>query len=193
MGIVEIHTWNSTMGDIERPNRIVWDLDPGPEVTWTQVVKAAVLVREVLKTLGLTSWVKTTGGRGLHVVVPIKPAPTVAKCLEFSRDVSEAIARTDPQLYTTTFAKPGRKRKILIDYLRNNRTNTSICAYSPRARPGATVSMPLHWNDLNGSPERWTLATAIKRLKRLRRDPWARYWRCHQEVSAASFAAVGAL
>jgi bifunctional non-homologous end joining protein LigD len=190
MGIVEIHTWNSTTEDIERPNRIVWDLDPGPEVTWTQVVKAAVFVREVLKTLGLTSWVKTTGGRGLHVVVPIKPAPAVARCLEFSRDVSEAIARTDRQLYTTTFAKLGRERKILIDYLRNNRTNTSICAYSPRARLGATVSMPLDWNDLNGSPERWTLATAAQRLKRLRNDPWAKYWRCHQEISAASFAAV---
>ena len=193
MGIVEIHTWNSTMEDIERPNRIVWDLDPGPAVTWKQVVKAAGLVRAVLKTLGLTSWVKTTGGRGLHVVVPIKPAREVAECLEFSRAVSDAIARTDPQLYTTTFAKLGRERKILIDYLRNNRTNTSVCAYSPRARPGATVSMPLDWSDLNASPERWTLPTAAKRLKRLRSDPWAKYWACHQEISDASFAAVQAL
>ena len=178
MGIVEIHTWNSTMADIERPNRIVWDLDPGPAVTWKQVVKAAGLVRAVLKTLGLTSWVKTTGGRGLHVVVPIKPARQVAECLEFSRGVSDAIARTDPQLYTTTFAKLGRERKILIDYLRNNRTNTSICAYSPRARPGAMVSMPLDWSDLSASPERWTLTTAPRRLKRLRADPWAEYWTC---------------
>ena len=137
MGIVEIHTWNSTMDHIEQPNRIVWDLDPGPAVTYKQVVKAAGLVRAVLKTLGLTSWVKTTGGRGLHVVVPIKPAREVAECLEFSRGVSDAIVRTDPQLYTTTFAKVGRERKILIDYLRNNRTNTSICAYSPRARTGS--------------------------------------------------------
>ena len=105
MGIVEIHTWNSTIDDIERPNRIVWDLDPGPDVTWKQVVKAAGLVRAVLKTLGLTSWVKTTGGRGLHVVVPIKPAREVAECLEFSRGVSEAIVRTDPQLYTTNICQ----------------------------------------------------------------------------------------
>ena len=96
MGIVEIHTWNSVIDDIERPNRIVWDLDPGPDVTWKQVVKAAGLVRVVLETLGLTSWVKTTGGRGLHVVVPIKPAREVAECLEFSRAVSDAIVRTDP-------------------------------------------------------------------------------------------------
>jgi bifunctional non-homologous end joining protein LigD len=193
MGIVEIHTWNSTMEDIERPNRIVWDLDPGPAITWRQIVKAAGLVRAVLKTLGLTSWVKTTGGRGLHVVVPITVAREVRECLEFSRSVSDAIARTDPQLYTTTFAKLGRERQILIDYLRNNRTNTSVCAYSPRARRGATVSMPLDWNDLNASPERWTLSTVAERLKRLRRDPWAGYWACRQEISEASFAAVRAL
>ena len=193
MGIVEIHTWNSTMEHIERPNRIVWDLDPGPAVTWKQIVKAAGLVRAILKTLGLTSWVKTTGGRGLHVVVPIKPAREVPECLEFSRRVSDAIVRTDPQLYTTTFAKVGRERKILIDYMRNNRTNTSVCAFSPRARAGATVSMPLDWSDLNVSPERWKLPAVTRRLKRLRSDPWAKYWNCHQEISHASFAAVQAL
>jgi bifunctional non-homologous end joining protein LigD len=193
MGVVEIHTWNSTMEHIERPNRIVWDLDPGPAVTWKQVLTAAGLVRAVLNTLGLTSWAKTTGGRGLHVVVPIIPAREVPECLEFSRRVSDAIAKTDPRLYTTTFAKAGRERKILIDYLRNNRTNTSVCAYSPRARPGATVSMPLDWSDLTASPERWTLLTAAKRLKRLRSDPWAKYWDCHQEISHATFAAVQAL
>ena len=190
MGIVEIHTWNSTAEDIERPNRIVWDLDPGPKVAWKQVVKAAGLVRAVLKTLGLTSWVKTTGGRGLHVVVPIKPARVVAECLEFSRGISDAIARTDPQLYTTTFAKLGRESKILIDYLRNNRTNTSVCAYSPRARPGAIVSIPLDWDDLSLSPERWTLTTTPRRLKRLRTDPWAKYWTAPQKIADASFAAI---
>jgi bifunctional non-homologous end joining protein LigD len=193
MGIVEIHTWNSTTADIERPNRIVWDLDPGPEVTWKQVVKAAGLVRAVLKTLGLLSWVKTTGGRGLHVVVPITPARSVAECLEFSRDVSAAIARTDPQLYTTTFAKIGRERRILIDYLRNNRTNTSIGAFSPRARAAATVSVPLDWAELSASPERWTLTTVPRRLQRLRTDPWAKYWTATQQISDASAAALRGL
>ena len=164
MGIVEIHTWNSTADDIERPNRIVWDLDPGPEVSWQQVVKAAELVREVLTTLKLRSWVKTTGGRGLHVVVPLKPKRTVAECLDFSRAVSEAIVRADPRAYTTDFAKSGREHKILIDYLRNNRTNTSVCAFSPRARPGAAVSMPLGWNELRHPPDRWTILTVPKRL-----------------------------
>jgi bifunctional non-homologous end joining protein LigD len=190
MGIVEIHTWNSTAGDIDRPNRLVWDLDPGPQVSWKQVVKAAGLVRDVLKTLGLRSWVKTTGGRGLHVVVPLKPKRTVSECLDFSRAVSEAIAKTDSRAYTTAFAKAGRERQILIDYLRNNRTNTSVCAFSPRIRPEATVSMPLGWNDLDEPPDRWTLLTAPRRLDRLRADPWKDYWKEAQIVSAASFTAV---
>jgi bifunctional non-homologous end joining protein LigD len=190
MGIVEIHTWNSTADDIERPNRLVWDLDPGPHVTWTQIVKAAELVRDVLATLGLTSWVKTTGGRGLHVVVPLIRRRTVADCLDFSRAVSELIARINPQAYTTAFAKAGRERRILIDYLRNNRTNTSVCAFSPRARPGAGVSMPVGWNDLRHPPERWTLLTVPRRVDRMRTDPWKEYWQGAQTISAAAFAAT---
>jgi bifunctional non-homologous end joining protein LigD len=193
MGVVEIHTWNSLADDIERPNRLVWDLDPGPEVSWKQVVKAAELVRDVLATLKLTSWVKTTGGRGLHVVVPLKPKRTVAECLDFSRAVSEAIASTDPHTYTTAFAKSGRERKILIDYLRNNRTNTSVCAFSPRARAGATVSMPVGWNELPEPPGRWTILTVPRRLARIRTHAWADYWEGAQTISAASFAAVARL
>ena len=190
MGIVEIHTWNSTADDLDRPNRIVWDLDPGPDVSWPRVVKAARLVRDVLASLQLTAWVKTTGGRGLHVVVPVTPERSVAECLEFSRAVSETIAGTDPDAYTTTFAKAGREDKILIDYLRNNRTNTSVCAFSPRARPGAVVSMPLGWHELRGSPDRWTMLTVPKRLARKRTDPWADYWDGAQAISPATFAAV---
>jgi len=190
MGIVEIHTWNTTADDVDRPNRLVWDLDPGPQVSWRQVVKAAELVRDVLITLGLRSWVKTTGGRGLHVVVPLKRKRSVSECLDFSRAVSEAIAKTEPRSYTTAFAKVGRERQILIDYLRNNRTNTSVCAFSPRARPAATVSMPLDWNDLDEPPDRWTLLTVPRRLERLRADPWKDYWHNPQTIPAASFAAV---
>jgi bifunctional non-homologous end joining protein LigD len=190
MGIVEIHTWNSTADDIECPNRIVWDLDPGPDVSWRRVTQAAALVRSVLERLGLRSWVKTTGGRGLHVVVPLKRLRTVAECLAFSRAVSEAIARTDPESYTTAFAKAGRERRILIDYLRNNRTNTSVSAFSPRTRAGATVSMPIGWNDLRDPPERWTLLTVPRYLARRRTDPWADYWQSAQTISSAAFAAI---
>lgn len=193
MGIVEIHTWNSTDDDLERPNRIVFDLDPGPGVGWRPVITAAKLVREVLKTLGLASWVKTTGGRGLHVVAPLRPAHDWTACLDFARGVAEAIARIDPALYTTTFAKRGREDKILIDYLRNNRTNTSICAFSPRARPGALVSLPLQWRDLVAQPERWTMLTVPARVKRLRIDPWADYWDARQALSATAVKALGRL
>ena len=190
MGIVEIHTWNSTDDDVERPNRIILDLDPGPHVTWTQVVTAAKLVRDVLKTLGLESWVKTTGGRGLHVVVPIKPERDWSEGLAFARNVSEAIARIDSDLYTTTFAKAGREEKLLIDYLRNNRTNTSVCAFSPRARPGAFVSMPVAWRDLAGGPERFTVQTVRPRLKRARTDPWEGYWTSKQRLSGTALKAL---
>jgi bifunctional non-homologous end joining protein LigD len=190
MGIVEIHTWNSTADDVDRPNRLVWDLDPGPDVTWKHVTIAAKLVREVLAALGIRSWVKTTGGRGLHVVVPLVPSRSVTACLEFSRAVAEAIEQANPRAYTTKFPKAGRERKILIDYLRNNRTNTSVCALSPRARPEATVSMPLDWSELREPPRRWTLLTVPRRLARLTRDPWKRYWTSAQEISDVSFAAV---
>jgi bifunctional non-homologous end joining protein LigD len=190
MGIVEIHTWNSTDDDLERPNRLVWDLDPGPEMKWGDVVKAAKVVRDVLETLGLRSWVKTTGGRGVHVVVPLKPKRSVVECLDFSRAVAESIERTDPRRYTTNFAKAGRERQILIDYLRNNRTNTSVCAFSPRAKPAATVSMPLDWSELTKPPEKWTLLTTPQRLDRLREDPWKEYWTSPQSVSAASFRVI---
>jgi bifunctional non-homologous end joining protein LigD len=190
MGVVEIHTWNSTAEDVERPNRLLWDLDPGPDVTWKEVVTAAKFVRDVLATLGLRSWVKTTGGRGLHVVVPLRPRRTVAACLDFSRAVAEAIERTNARGYTTKFAKAGRERKILIDYLRNNRTNTSVCAFSPRARPGATVSIPLDWSELRDQPARWTMLTVPRRLARVKRDPWKDYWTSAQDISDASFSAV---
>jgi bifunctional non-homologous end joining protein LigD len=190
MGIVEIHTWNSTTADLERPNRLVWDLDPGPRVDWPRVVAAARLLRDVLDTLGLTSWVKTTGGRGLHVVVPIRPRLDWSACLAFTREVAEAIVSTDPGVYTTAFAKQGREDKILIDYLRNNRTNTSVCAFSPRAREGAPVSMPLDWRELGRDPGRWTLPVVPRRLQRLKADPWAGYWRTAQAIDDRAIAAL---
>jgi DNA primase len=162
----------------------------GRPLTLVHVVQAARLLRDVLETLGLQSWVKTTGGRGLHVVVPVTPARPVAECLDFSRNVSSAIARTAPYLYTTAFAKRGRERSILIDYLRNNRTNTSVCAFSPRVRTGAPVSVPIAWDALGRVPIRWTLTTVRRRLSRLRTDPWAQYWTTRQQISEASIVAV---
>jgi len=192
MGIVEIHTWNSTFASVERPNRIVFDLDPGDALTWAQVIRAARTVRDALSALDLESYVKTTGGRGLHVVVPLRPQATWNACLAFSRALSEALERSQPELYTTQFAKRGRESKILIDYLRNNRTNTSIAAYSPRARAGGPVSVPLRWEELKTSlnPARFTIQSIGRRLSRLSADPWDGYEQSRQRLSAALVRAV---
>jgi bifunctional non-homologous end joining protein LigD len=184
MSVLEFHTWNTRYERIEIPDRIVFDIDPGERVTWRQVIDAAKLVRKVLRDVGLESFPKTTGGRGLHVVVPVTPRADWKACLAFSRAVAEAIEQHDPSRYTTAFAKAGRERKMLIDYLRNNRTNTSVAAYSTRARKGAPVSTPLRWEELKPSvtPDTWTILTIEKRLARLRRDPWEEYWKVKQQI-----------
>jgi len=189
MGIIEVHTWNSTISDVERPNRVVWDLDPGPEVSLTQVIAAARAVRRLLATLGLQSWVKTTGGRGIHVVAPLIPARQWDECLTFAKAVAEALTRSGPSLYTTAFPKAGREKKILIDYLRNNRTNTSVAAFSARAKPSATVSMPVSWTQLTArlDPENFTVLTVPGKL---RTDPWRDYWSCRQKISPTAFKAI---
>jgi bifunctional non-homologous end joining protein LigD len=188
MGVLEVHTWNSTHAQVELPDRVVFDLDPGAKVAWRQIVAAARLVRKLLGDVGLASFAKTTGGRGLHVVVPLTPDADWKACLEFARRFAELIEERDPALYTTAFAKAGRERKILIDYLRNNRTNTSIAAYSTRAREGAPVSTPVRWEELKESldPATFTIESVEKRLARLRRDPWAEYWTTRQTLKSAA-------
>src|SRR6185295_6891323 len=177
MNVLELHTWNARAADIERPDRIVMDLDPGAGVGWRDVVAAATVVRKLFEALDLASFVKTTGGRGLHVVVPIVPRADWSECLAFARAFALALVRTRPALFTERFAKAGREDKILIDYLRNNRTNTSIAAFSTRARPDAPVSVPIAWTELSPSrtPDRFTLATVPSRLARLPADPWKAY------------------
>jgi bifunctional non-homologous end joining protein LigD len=191
MDVLEIHTWNSRVGSVDRPDRLVFDIDPGPAVPWTSIVQAARIVRDSLEAFELQAFLKTTGGRGLHVVVPIAPGPDWSECLAFARGLAELITRHDPARFTTRFAKTGREDKILIDYLRNNRTNTSIAAYSMRARAGAPVSMPLSWKELGPRlrPERFTVNTAERRLARVG-DPWADYWKCRQRLTPAMTRAI---
>jgi bifunctional non-homologous end joining protein LigD len=192
MGVVEIHTWNARAGDIERPDRIVWDFDPGPDVGWPAIVRAARAVRDLLHDLDLESWVKTTGGRGLHLVVPIVPSLQWDDCLAFSRWIAEMLEAADPARYTTAFPKRGREAKILIDFMRNNRTNTSIAAFSARARPGAAVSMPVAWESLGRTdPSRFTIASTPDYLRRRSRDPWAGYFRARQRLSKAALRGAG--
>jgi bifunctional non-homologous end joining protein LigD len=181
--ILEFHTWNTTTKEIEQPNRIVLDLDPGPEVPWRHMVEAARLLRGLLRDLKLESWLKTTGGKGLHVVIPLRVEHDWSDCLEFAKAVAVSLVEYDPSRYTTNFAKRGRERQILIDYLRNNRTNTSVSAYSLRSRAGAPVSTPLHWDELTprAQPRRWTIHTVPRRLRDA--DPWASYFRKRQRLS----------
>ena len=177
MDVLEIHTWNSKADDVERPDRVVIDLDPGDGVSWPDVVAAARVVRRALDGLGLPSWVKTTGGAGLHVVVPLKPVADWSRCLAFARAFCATLAQ-QRRSFTTRMGKQHRAGRIYLDYLRNNRTNTSVCAFSTRARPGAPVSMPLAWAELaRADPRRFTLRTVPKLLARRRRDPWADYFR----------------
>ena len=180
---------------MERPNRIILDIDPGPRVTWKQVTAAAMLVRDVLRTLRLESWVKTTGGRGLHLVVPIAPRAGWSECLAFARAFAQAVVRQRPEMFTERFAKVGREDKILVDYLRNNRTNTSIAAFSTRAKPDAPVSTPLAWAELSAkrTPDRFTIATVPGRLAKLKGDPWKAYWTCRQRLPREAVRALESL
>jgi bifunctional non-homologous end joining protein LigD len=186
MDILELHTWNVTAPHLEHPDRIVIDLDPGPGVTWRAVADTAQLVRQALLRYDLRSWVKTTGGLGLHVVAPLDASAAWDACLTFTRQLAHELERARPALLTSKLAKAARVGKIFIDYLRNNRGNSSVAAYSVRARPGAPVSVPLAWAELGGERPHFTLRTLPARLARLgRRDPWAAYFRRRQALPAS--------
>ncbi|WP_437816438.1 non-homologous end-joining DNA ligase [Sorangium sp. So ce1078] len=193
MGILEIHTWNSTTSRLEKPDRVVFDLDPDPSVTWERVIAAALLVRERLAELGLESFVKTTGGKGFHIVAPLAPSSGWDECLAFTKALAGDIARRDPKGFTIAVSKAQRKGKIFIDYLRNTRGATSVAAYSTRARPGAPVSAPLSWEELGPEmrSDRFTLRNLPERLASLRADPWARYGKVRQKITAAMRRALG--
>jgi bifunctional non-homologous end joining protein LigD len=195
MDVLEIHTWNSRFAHLERPDRIVIDLDPGERVAWPAVIDAARVTRQMLAAIDLDSFVKTTGGRGLHVVVPLTPRLDWSACLAFARAFADMLVRRAPSIFTARFAKHGRDRRILVDYLRNNRTNTSIAAYSTRARSDATVSTPIAWSELSPAkpPERFTIATVPRRMERLREDPWKAYWTTKQQIPAGAVRALETL
>ncbi|HZO41694.1 MAG TPA: DNA ligase D [Methylomirabilota bacterium] len=186
IGILEIHTWNSVVQRLEQPDRVVFDLDPGPGVAWSGVIDCARLIRDQLRALGLASFVKTTGGRGLHVVMPLSPGPSWEDAAEFARGLAESMARDDPRRYTARMAKSDRERRIYIDYLRNVRGATSVAAYSTRAKPEATISVPLAWDELSPriSSAHFTLANLPRRLAELAGDPWAAYWTTRQSLPA---------
>ncbi len=178
-GVLEIHPWGAQFGDLERPDFINMDLDPGPGVSWAGVIEAAREVRERLRAAGLESFVKTSGGKGLHVVAPLKPRAEWDEVKAFAKSIATAMASDSPERYVATVTKSKRKGKTLIDYLRNGRGATAVAPYSTRARPGATVSMPLDWSELGDEigPDHFTVMNAPARLENLDADPWADFWR----------------
>jgi bifunctional non-homologous end joining protein LigD len=184
--IVEIHCWNARGADVERPDRIVFDLDPGSEVSWSRVVEAARLLRRELGALGLECWPKLTGGKGLHVVLPFQPEHGWSEVYAFAQSVAGAVARHDPETFTLDFAKHGREKKILIDYKRNHRAAVAIALYSTRALPAGTLSFPLNWRDLKATetPPKLTVETVAAKLGR-RADPWQDFWANRQTLSPA--------
>ena len=173
--VLEIHPWGSTVADWERPDTIIMDLDPGEDVPWQAVIAAAEETRQRLKDAGLTAFVKTSGGKGLHVVAPLKPKAEWPAVKAFTKAIADAMASDNPDRFVATITKSIRRGKILVDYLRNQRGATAVAAYSTRARPGAAVSMPLAWGELSPGigPAYFTVENTPTRLASLARDPWA--------------------
>ncbi|HRN87284.1 DNA ligase D [Hyphomicrobium sp.] len=182
MGLVqsaalEIHPWGSMVSDWERPDRIVMDLDPGEGVAWEEIVTAAEETRRRLEDVGLNPFVKTSGGKGLHVVAPLTAEANWMEVKAFTKSLAEEMAADSPDTYVATVSKAKRKGRILVDYLRNQRGMTAVAPYSTRARPGAPVSMPVHWDELGAAigPAYFTLENAPTRLAALKADPWAEF------------------
>ena len=182
-GALEIHPWGAQLGDLERPDFINMDLDPGPGVSWPEVIEAAREVRARLAGAGLASFVKTSGGKGLHVVAPLKPRAEWPAVKAFAKAIADAMAADSPDRYVATTAKAKRKGKTLIDYLRNGRGATAVAPYSARARPGAAVSMPLDWGELGEviGPDYFTVTNALGRIAGTA-DPWEDFWRAARPI-----------
>ena len=187
MNAIEFHTWNSTVRHINRPDRMVFDLDPGHATPWQHVQEAATLLRGLLAELELTAWLKTSGGKGLHLVVPLKPTRDFDTVKAFSRAVVQHLARVIPARFVAKSGPANRIGKVFVDYLRNGHGATTAAAFTARARPGLGVSMPVDWDALSSlkSGAHWSVATAREHLSSQRADPWAGYWNGAQTLTTA--------
>lgn len=193
MGVLEIHPWGSRADDPDKPDRLVFDLDPDPDLPWKTVATTALLLRSELRRLGLESWLKTTGGKGLHVVVPVTRRQTWAEAREFSRAFVDHIVAMEPRLFTASMSKSQRGRRIFIDYVRNTRGATSIAPYSTRARAGAPVSVPMFWDELDDAAERpvFGMRDMAAHLAALDGDPWKDMLAARQSLTKAMRASLG--
>ncbi|KXV13080.1 ATP-dependent DNA ligase [Caballeronia megalochromosomata] len=187
MNTVEFHTWNSVVRRLDAPDRVIFDLDPGEGVKWSHVQEAAQLVRLLLSELGLRAWLKTSGGKGLHVVVPLAPRLDYTTVKAFSKTFVAHLAKTIPKRFSAISGPSNRLGRIYVDYLRNGKGQTTAAAFSARARPGMGVSMPVAWEQLADlkSGAQWTVQTAREYLSFQSGDPWAEYWSTKQLLTRA--------
>jgi bifunctional non-homologous end joining protein LigD len=175
IGVLELHVWGSRAEHLDRPDILVFDLDPAPDVPWREVAAAGLAVKERLEALGLNAFAKLTGGKGLHVVVPVTPGPTWPAVKKFTRALVNEMVRDEPRRFLASMSKAKRVGKIFIDYLRNDAEATAIGAYSPRARPGAPVALPIEWDELQpkaASAPRFGMLEVPRLIRARQRDPW---------------------
>jgi bifunctional non-homologous end joining protein LigD len=187
MNVVELHTWNSTTRDIAKPDRAIFDLDPGEGISWDSLKEATSLTKRMLDMLGLESFLKTSGGKGLHIVVPLTPKWDYDRVKDASEAIVVHMARTLPQLFVAKSGPRNRVGRIFIDYLRNGRGATTVAAFSARARPGLGVSVPVTWKELPGlaAADQWNIFNVEERLKKQRADPWKDYASTRQTLESA--------
>jgi bifunctional non-homologous end joining protein LigD len=184
MGVLEVHPWGSRNDDLEHPDRIIIDLDPDAAIVWPRLAESAAEVRKELEQLGLESFLKGTGGKGLHVVIPVVPEYDWAAIKQFAHAFVLKMEKDQPGLYLTKMSKAARKGRIFLDYLRNERGATAVAAFSPRARAGAAVSLPLDWSDLK-AVERTVVRVADfgEWQGRLKHDPWQEFLKVRQRIT----------
>ena len=185
MNVIEFHTWNSSARNIDRPDRMIFDLDPGEGVSWPAMQEAAMLTRTMLTELGLACWLKTSGGKGLHVVVPLTPKHGYEAVADFSRAIVVHLAKTIPSRFVAKSGGGNRIGKIFVDYLRNGHGATTAAAFTARSRPGLGVSIPVAWEQLPEirSGAQWTITTAADYLASETADPWRGYWTSQQSLA----------
>lgn len=171
---LEIHPWGVTTANWEKPDMITMDIDPGEDVAWEEVIEAALELKRRFEEAGLAAFVKTSGGKGLHVVAPLKPQAGWAPVKAFAKAMAADMSKAEPEKYLSVATKAKRQGRIFIDYLRNGRGNTAVAAYSTRARPGAAISAPLEWSELTAEigPAHFTVNNIGARLSALKKDPW---------------------
>jgi len=194
MGALELHPFGSSVPKLQCPDRLVFDFDPDDGISWETLVEGVQLLKTLLEELGLQIFIKTTGGKGLHVVVPIRPSLGWDEIKQFTKSIAEVMERSFPERYLSTMSKAKRRGKIFVDYLRNGEGATAVAAFSLRARANAPVAMPVGWEELKQDVRRdyFNVKNVPERLRKQKKDPWEDFFDVKQSVTKAMMKKVGA-